>query len=218
MATGTDKKSPSTKASAKGDKAKSGAAKKSNVGAKSAPAGIPRLRQRYKDDIVGALMKEFEYKNVSQVPRLEKVTINFGLGEAVANPNAIKTTLEELELIAGQKPVSTRAKKAIANFKLRAGLPIGVMVTLRRERMWEFLDRLLNVAMPRIRDFKGVSGKAFDGRGNYCVPIKEQTIFPEIPYEKVDKARGMGITIVTTATNDAEAKSLLKQLGMPFRA
>lgn len=218
MATGTDKKSPSTKAAAKGDKAKTGAGKKSNVGAKSAPAGIPRLRQRYKDDIVGALMTEFAYKNVSQVPRLEKVTINFGLGEAVANPNVIKTTLEELELIAGQKPVATRAKKAIANFKLRAGLPIGVMVTLRRERMWEFLDRLLNVAMPRIRDFKGVSGKAFDGRGNYCVPIKEQTIFPEIPYEKVDKARGMGITIVTTATNDAEAKSLLKQLGMPFRA
>jgi large subunit ribosomal protein L5 len=205
MATGTQKKAASKTGAKKAPKA-------------SAPAGVPRLRQRYQDEVIGSLMKEFSYKNVSQVPRIEKVTINFGLGEAVANPNVIKSSLEELELLAGQKPVATRAKKAIANFKLRAGLPIGVMVTLRRERMWEFLDRLMNVAMPRIRDFKGVSGKAFDGRGNYCVPIKEQTIFPEIPYEKVDKARGMGISIVTTANSDAEAKSLLKQLGMPFRA
>jgi len=208
MATGTQKKAAG----------KTGAKKAAPKASKSAPAGIPRLRQRYRDEVIDSLMKEFSYKNVSQVPRVEKVTINFGLGEAVANPNVIKTSLEELELLSGQKPVATRAKKAIANFKLRAGLPIGVMVTLRRERMWEFLDRLMNVAMPRIRDFKGVSGKAFDGRGNYCVPIKEQTIFPEIPYEKVDKARGMGITIVTTANSDAEAKSLLKQLGMPFRA
>jgi large subunit ribosomal protein L5 len=210
MATGTQKK-------AAGDKGAK-ATKATPKAKKSAPAGIPRLRQRYQDDVIGSLMKEFSYKNVSQVPRLEKVTINFGLGEAVANPNVIKTSLEELTLIAGQKPVATRAKKAIANFKLRAGLPIGVMVTLRRERMWEFLDRLMNVAMPRIRDFKGMSPKAFDGRGNYCAAIKEQTIFPEIPYEKVDKARGMGIVIGTTATTDAEAKSLLKQLGMPFRA
>jgi large subunit ribosomal protein L5 len=130
----------------------------------------------------------------------------------------IKTTLDELNLIAGQKPVTTRAKKAIANFKLRAGLPIGCMVTLRRERMWEFLDRLINVALPRVRDFKGISGKAFDGRGNYSLGLKEQTVFPEIDYDKVDKIRGLNISIVTTADNDAEGKSLLKQLGMPFRA
>lgn len=208
MATGTEKKTKSNK----------GAKESPKATGTSAPAGIPRLRTRYKDDVVAALMTEFGYKNVSQVPRLEKVTINFGLGEAVANPNVIKTTVDELNLIAGQKPVTTRAKKAIANFKLRAGLPIGCMVTLRRERMWEFLDRLINVAMPRIRDFKGISGKAFDGRGNYSLGLKEQTVFPEIEYDKVDKIRGLNISIVTTAGNDAEGKSLLKQLGMPFRA
>lgn len=207
MASGTQKKTSNSKAG-----------KKSSIPTgESAKAGIPRLRQRYQDEVIAALMKEFEYGNVSQVPKLEKVTINFGLGEAVANPNVIKTSLEELTVIAGQKPVTTRAKKAIANFKLRAGLPIGCMVTLRRERMWEFLDRLINVAMPRIRDFKGISGKAFDGRGNYSLGLREQTIFPEIDYDKVDKVRGFNISFVTSAQGDAEGKSLLKHLGMPFR-
>lgn len=211
MATASDKTAKSKKpGAAKGgkDKAKTGV---------SAPAGIPTLRQRYQDEVIKALMTEFSYTNINQVPRLEKITINFGLGEAVANPNVIKTSLDELTQMAGQKPVTTRAKKAIANFKLRAGLPIGCMVTLRRERMWEFLHRLISVAMPRIRDFKGISGKAFDGRGNYSLGLREQTIFPEIDYDKVDKVRGYNISIVTTANNDAEGRSLLKQLGMPFR-
>lgn len=185
----------------------------------SADAAVakPRLRVRYEKEIVPALMKEFGYRNPMQVPRLEKVVLNMGLGEAVTNPNIVKTAMEELTAIAGQRAVVTRAKKSIANFKLRAGVPIGCMVTLRGQRMWEFLDRLLNVAIPRVRDFKGVSGKAFDGRGNYSLGLREQIIFPEINYDKVDKIKGLNIAITTTAGTDGEGKTLLKQLGMPFR-
>ncbi len=184
------------------------------------PAGpkmIPRMYTVYMKEIAPALMKEFNYESVMQVPRITKVSLNMGLGEAVSNPNIIKTAVEELTQIAGQKAVITRSKKSIANFKLRAGLAIGCRVTLRRERMWEFLDRLVTFALPRVRDFKGVSGKAFDGRGNYSLGIREQTIFPEINYDKVEKVKGLNVTITTTAKNDAEGKALLKHLGMPFR-
>ncbi|MEM6559820.1 MAG: 50S ribosomal protein L5 [Myxococcota bacterium] len=177
----------------------------------------PRLRARYRDEIVPGLMKEFGYANVMQVPKLSKVVINMGLGEAVANPNIIKSAISDLELIAGQKPVVCKAKKSISNFKLRQGQPIGAMVTLRKARMWEFFDRLVNVAMPRIRDFKGISGKAFDGHGNYSLGLREQIIFPEINYDKVDKVKGMNISVITTAKTDPEAKQLLKQLGLPLR-
>jgi large subunit ribosomal protein L5 len=186
-------------------------------GGNEAPESTPRLQSRYREEIIAALMKDFGYENPNQVPRLEKITLNFGLGEAVTNPNIVKTATEELTSIAGQRAVVTRSKKAIANFKLRAGLPIGCMVTLRRDRMWEFLDRLINVAMPRIRDFKGISGKAFDGRGNYSLGLREQIIFPEINYDKVEKIKGLNVTITTTATTDEEGKALLKHLGMPFR-
>ena len=186
--------------------------------ASKAPATTnARLYERYRNEIVAALMKEFDYGNPNQVPRLEKITVNFGLGEAVGNPNLVKTAVEELTAIAGQRAVITRAKKSIANFKLRAGLAIGCMVTLRSRRMWEFLDRLVNVAMPRIRDFKGVSGKAFDGRGNYSMGVREQIIFPEINYDNVEKIMGFNVTITTTADTDEEGKALLKHLGMPFR-
>jgi large subunit ribosomal protein L5 len=181
------------------------------------PRVPPRMRERYRKEIVPAMMKEFNYVSHMAVPRIEKVTLNMGLGEAVANSNVIKNAAEEISTIAGQKAVVTRAKKSIANFKLRAGVPIGAMVTLRRERMWEFLDRLITIAMPRIRDFKGVSGKAFDGRGNYSMGLREQTIFPEINYDKVEKVRGMNVTITTSARTDEEGKALLKHLGMPFR-
>lgn len=181
------------------------------------PDTPPRLKVRYKDEIIPALMKEFGYANPMQVPRLQKVTINMGLGEAVANPNIVNTAAEELSQLAGQRAVITRSKKAISNFKLRAGQPIGTMVTLRRERMWEFLDRLISVAMPRIRDFKGINGRAFDGRGNYTLGLREQTIFPEINYDQVDKVKGMNITITTTAKTDEEGKALLKHIGLPFR-
>lgn len=177
----------------------------------------PRLRARYRDEIVPGLMKEFGYANIMQVPKLSKVVINMGLGEAVANPNIIKSAIADLELIAGQKPVVCKAKKSISNFKLRQGQPIGAMVTLRKARMWEFFDRLVNVAMPRIRDFKGISGKAFDGHGNYSLGLREQIIFPEINYDKVDKVKGMNISVITTAKTDPEAKQLLKQLGLPLR-
>lgn len=177
----------------------------------------PRLREKYRNELVDALMKEFGYKNRMEVPRLEKITLNMGLGEAVTNPNIIQTAVDELSMIAGQRAVVTRARKSISNFKLREDMPIGCMVTLRAERMWEFLDRLIAVAMPRMRDFKGISGKAFDGRGNYSLGIKEQIIFPEINYDKVETVKGMNVTIVTTAKTDPEAKSLLKHLGMPFR-
>jgi large subunit ribosomal protein L5 len=176
-----------------------------------------RLRHHYKDHVVPALVKEFGYKNVMAVPRLEKVSVNIGLGEATQNAKLMDGAVHELGQIAGQKPVITKAKKSIAAFKLREGMPIGVMVTLRGDRMFEFLDRLMNVALPRVRDFRGVSSKSFDGRGNYTLGIKDQLIFPEIDYNKVEKVKGMNISITTTAKTDAEGLALLKQMGMPFR-
>jgi large subunit ribosomal protein L5 len=180
-------------------------------------AVTPRLRSKYQKDVVPALMKRFGYTNNMQVPRLRKIVINMGLGEAVTNPKLIDSAVQELTAIAGQKPVVTRSKKAIANFKLRAGLPIGVKVTLRRERMWEFFDRLVNLGLPRVRDFRGVGPRAFDGCGNYTLGLKEQIVFPEIDFDKVDKVKGMNITVCTSAESDEEAKELLEQLGMPFR-
>jgi large subunit ribosomal protein L5 len=176
-----------------------------------------RLRERYAKEIAPAIAKEFDIRNPMAVPRLEKIVLNMGLGEAVANSKIIDTAAEELTSIAGQKPVTTRAKKAIASFKLRQGMPIGSMVTLRGDRMYEFLDRLVSVALPRVRDFRGVSPKAFDGRGNYTLGIREQLIFPEIDFNRVDKTRGMNISIVTTARDDEQARALLRALGMPFR-
>jgi large subunit ribosomal protein L5 len=175
-----------------------------------------RLKQKYDDQVVPAMKSEFGYKNSMQVPKLEKITINVGLGEATQNIKALDSTVAEITAIAGQKPVTTRAKKAIANFKLREGVPIGCMVTLRRDRMYEFLDRLIHVALPRVRDFKGVSDRSFDGRGNYSLGLREQIIFPEINPDKVEKARGMTVTITTTAKTDPEGRALLKHLGMPF--
>jgi large subunit ribosomal protein L5 len=177
-----------------------------------------RLKQKYDDQVVPAMKSEFGYKNSMQVPKLEKITINVGLGEATQNIKALDSTVAEITAIAGQKPVITRAKKAIANFKLREGVPIGCMVTLRRDRMYEFLDRLIHVALPRVRDFKGVSDRSFDGRGNYSMGLREQIIFPEINPDKVEKARGMTVTITTTAKTDPEGRALLKHLGMPFGA
>jgi large subunit ribosomal protein L5 len=178
----------------------------------------PRLFESYKAKAIPALTKQFNYKNPMQVPRLEKIVVNMGLGAAVANPKIIDTAVEELKALSGQRPVVTRAKKAIANFKLRAGIPIGAMVTLRSARMWEFLDRLVSVALPRTRDFKGVSRKAFDGKGNYTLGLREQIIFPEINYDRIDAIKGLNISIVTTAKTDEEGRALLQQLGMPFRA
>ena len=175
-----------------------------------------RLKQKYDDQVVPAMKSEFGYRNSMQVPKLEKITINVGLGEATQNIKALDSTVAEITAIAGQKPVITRAKKAIANFKLREGVPIGCMVTLRRDRMYEFLDRLIHVALPRVRDFKGVSDRSFDGRGNYSLGLREQIIFPEINPDKVEKARGMTVTITTTAKSDPEGRALLKLLGMPF--
>lgn len=177
---------------------------------------MARLKQKYSDNVVPSMMQEFAYKNVMQVPRLEKITINIGVGEATQNPKAVDSAVAELVAIAGQKPVVTKAKKAIANFKLRAGIPIGCMVTLRRDRMYEFLDRLIHVALPRVRDFKGISDRSFDGRGNYSLGLREQIIFPEIQADKVEKTRGMTITITTTAKTDQEGRALLKYMGMPF--
>ncbi|MGJ5814925.1 50S ribosomal protein L5 [Paludibaculum fermentans] len=176
-----------------------------------------RLRDLYVTTVVPALTKEFNYSNVMAVPKLEKVTVNIGLGEATQNPKMVDGTVNELGSIVGQKPVVTKARKSIAAFKLREGMSIGTMVTLRGDRMYEFLDRLMNVALPRVRDFRGVSTKSFDGRGNYTLGIKDQLIFPEIDYNKVEKTKGMNICITTTAQTDAEAKALLKLLGMPFR-
>lgn len=175
-----------------------------------------RLYEKYKSEVVPALQKEFGLSNVMAVPRIVKVVINMGLGEAVQNPKGLELAVADLARIAGQKPVVTKAKKSIATFKLRQGMSIGTMVTLRGARMYEFLDRFMNLALPRIRDFRGVSAKSFDGRGNYSIGVKEQLIFPEIEYDKVDKVRGMDITIVTTANTDEEARALLKNMGMPF--
>ncbi|MFQ3536610.1 MAG: 50S ribosomal protein L5 [Aggregatilineales bacterium] len=176
-----------------------------------------RLKQYYRETVVPEMMKEFRYSNVMQVPRIVKVVLNIGVGEALDNAKALDGAVEDLTKITGQKPVITRAKKAVAAFKLREGRAIGVKVTLRNERMWSFLDRLINVALPRTRDFRGISGNAFDGRGNYTLGLREQLIFPEIEYDKIDKVRGMEISIVTTAQTDEEGRRLLKLLGMPFR-
>jgi len=178
---------------------------------------MARLKDIYQERAVPALMKRFGYKNRMEVPKLEKVIINMGLGEAIQNIKILDSAVQELSQIAGQKPVITKAKKSIAQFKLRTGMPIGCMVTLRKERMYEFFNRLVNVALPRVRDFKGLSGKSFDGRGNYALGIREQLIFPEIHYDKIDKVKGMNIVIVTTAKTDEEGKELLRLLGMPFR-
>ena len=211
---------------------KAGQAPRPKGGAKGAPAAEPsapgkrasvsgatppRMRERFRSAVVPAMMKERGYRNPFQVPRLEKVVINMGVGEGKENAKVLDFATADLQAIAGQKPVITRAKKSIANFKLRENVPIGCKVTLRGPRMYEFLDRLLNVALPRVRDFKGVPPKGFDGRGNYNMGLKEQIIFPEIVYDKVDKVRGMDITMVTTAGTDEEAKALLAQLGVPFR-
>lgn len=177
----------------------------------------PRLWKRYDEDVRGALMKQFQYKNVMQAPRVKKVTLNMGLGEAVQNIKLLDSAVDELTQIAGQKAIVTRARRSIASFKLRQGMPIGCTVTLRRERMWEFLDRLITFALPRVRDFKGVSPKGFDGRGNYTIGVKEQVIFPEIDYDKVEQFKGLNITIVTSAETDEEGRALLTELGMPFR-
>lgn len=179
---------------------------------------MARLHQSYLKDIVPHLMKEMGYTNTMQVPKIKKVVINMGLGEAIQNAKALDAAASEITAIAGQKSVITKAKKAISNFKLREGVPIGCMVTLRGSKMYEFLDRLMNVALPRVRDFRGVSDKAFDGRGNYSLGIREQLIFPEIDLDKIDHVRGMTLTIVTSAATDAEGKALLKALGMPFKA
>ncbi len=176
-----------------------------------------RLKERFAKEVAPALMKEFSIANPMAVPRLEKIVVNMGVGEATQNAKALDPAVNEMGQITGQKPVVTRAKKSIASFKVREGQPIGAMVTLRGERMYEFLDRLLNVALPRVRDFRGVSTRSFDGRGNYTLGLKEQLMFPEIDYAKVDKARGMNITIVTTAPDDNQARALLKHLGMPFK-
>ena len=179
--------------------------------------GKPRLQRHYEDVVRAKLQQEFGFSSAMQIPRLEKVVLNVGLGEASKNPKLLDAVVGELGLISGQKPVITKAKQAISNFGLRAGQPVGASVTLRRERMWEFLDRLINVAMPRIRDFRGVSTRSFNGRGNYTLGVKEQLIFPEIDYDKVEKVHGMDITVVTSTTKDDQALALLRELGMPFR-
>ncbi len=216
-------KAPKKEAAPKGDAAPKGepkgeaapkAAKPAKPAAKKSDA---RLKLHYKDRVVPALVKEFGYKNVMAVPKINKVSVNIGLGEATQNAKLMDGAVHELSQIAGQKPVITKAKKSIAAFKLREGMSIGAMVTLRGDRMYEFLDRLMNVALPRVRDFRGVSSKSFDGRGNYTLGIKDQLIFPEIDYNKVEKVKGMNISITTTAKSDAEGLSLLKHMGMPFR-
>ena len=178
---------------------------------------MARLREHYTKNVLPELMKEFGYKNIMAVPKIEKISLNIGLGEATGNPKLMDGAVNELGQIAGQRPVICKAKKSIAAFKLRENMPIGCMVTLRGDRMYEFLDRLINVSLPRVRDFRGISSKAFDGRGNYTLGLKDQLIFPEIDYNKVEKTKGMNICITTTAKTDAEGRALLKQLGMPFR-
>lgn len=217
----TAKKAPAkTKESAK-PKVKEAAEKETAAAAPKPKAEeqklVPRLKERYEKTVVPALMKQFNYKNVMQVPRLVKIVLNMGMGEAITNAKALDHAVDEMTRISGQRPVITRAKKSIATFKLREGMPIGCMVTLRRERMYEFLDRFLSAALPRIRDFKGVPTKSFDGRGNYSIGIKEQVIFPEIELDKIDSVHGLDISIVTTAKTDEEGRALLSHLGMPFR-
>ena len=178
---------------------------------------MTRLKETYQKEIIDGMTKKFGYKNVMQVPKIEKIVINMGVGEAKENSKVLDAAMNDLAIISGQKPVTTKAKNSVANFKIREGMPIGCKVTLRGERMYEFLDRLVNLALPRVRDFRGVNPNAFDGRGNYALGIKEQLIFPEIEYDKVDKVRGMDVIIVTTAVTDEEARELLAQFGMPFR-
>lgn len=184
--------------------------------AETAEKSLPRLKEKYKGEVVPALMQKFGYKNINQVPALEKVVINMGVGEAKDNPKALEGAVTDLTIISGQKPVTINAKRSVANFKLREGMPNGVKVTLRGDRMHYFVDKLMNIALPRVRDFRGVSAKSFDGRGNYALGVKEQLIFPEIDYDQIDKIRGMDIIFVTTAKTDEEAKELLALLGMPF--
>jgi len=216
------KKAPAEKGEKKGEK-KGGAAASRGHEEKakvvSNTAGVaPRFAGKYTKDVIPALTKQFSYTNPNQVPRLQKIVINMGLGAAVTNPKIVDAAVEELRAITGQKPVVTRAKKAIASFKLRAGIPIGAMVTLRSGRMWEFLDRLVTLALPRTRDFRGVSRKAFDGKGNYTLGLREQIIFPEINYDRIDVIKGLNISFVTSARTDEEGRALLQHLGMPFRA
>jgi len=206
----------------KKDKGEKKAQKHSSAAAEGAsatlPEGyVPRMRDHYKKTVVPALTKKFNYGNPMEVPRLQKVTVNMGLGAAVSTPKIIDSAVSDMESLTGQKPVVTRARKSIATFKLRAGLPIGCMVTLRADRMWEFVDRLITLSLPRVRDFRGVSPKGFDGRGNFTMGLKEQIIFPEIDYDKVDAVKGLNITFVTTAKTDEEGRAFLTELGMPFR-
>jgi large subunit ribosomal protein L5 len=184
----------------------------------TAEAVTPRFIAKYKNVAIPALIKQFGYTNPNEVPRLEKIVVNMGLGAAVTNPKIIDSAVEELRAVTGQKPVVTRSKKAIASFKLRAGLPIGAMVTLRKNKMWEFLDRFISIALPRMRDFRGVSRRAFDGQGNYTLGLKEQIIFPEIDYDRIDVIKGLNVSFVTTANTDEEGRALLQHMGMPFRA
>ena len=179
---------------------------------------MDRLKEKYLNEVVPALTEQFGYKNVMEIPQVDKIIINMGVGEAVGNPKALDAAVNDMTMIAGQKPILTRAKKSLAVWKLREGMPIGAKVTLRGSRMYQFLDKFMNIALPRVRDFRGVSAKAFDGRGNYSVGLKEQLIFPEIEYDKIDKLRGMNIVVVTTANTDEEARALLKLMGMPFSA
>ena len=188
-----------------------------NLGGDGVEWAMPYLRKYYKEEVVPQLMSEFGFDNVMQVPRIEKIVVNVGLGEAMDNAKALDATVNDISIITGQRPVITTAKKAIANFKLRAGRQIGVKVTLRGERMWSFLDRFMNIALPRVRDFRGLSPTSFDGRGNYTIGLREQLVFPEMEYDKIDKLRGMEISIVTSARNDEEGRRLLALMGMPFR-
>ena len=227
MAEKTEKPEKSAKA-ARPDKGGEKGKRKEQKGQQAAPAEAkapeppepklpPRLRVRFEEELAAALMRELKIENKMRVPRLEKITINMALNEARDNVKILDAAVEELRQITGQKPVLTRARKAISNFKLREGMPIGVMVTLRRERMWEFFDRLVNIALPRVRDFRGVSDKAFDGRGNYSLGLREHTIFPELNLDKVDKVKGLTVSITTSAKSDFEGQTLLRALGMPFR-
>jgi large subunit ribosomal protein L5 len=212
------KKPRGPKGEGKADKKGEAAVEKSSAAPLTNVKGGSRLKQRFQKEIAPALMKELELENPMAVPRLHKVVVNMGVGEATQNAKVLDPAASELGQITGQKPVITKAKKSIAAFKVREGMPIGAMVTLRGDRMYEFVDRLLNVALPRVRDFRGVSTKSFDGRGNYTLGLRDQLIFPEIDYAKVDKLKGMNVTIVTTAKSDDQARALLKHLGMPFRA
>ena len=213
----TDQQIAGAKAAKAAKAAKDAEPKSTDKHLKEVKPSVVRLRDHYRNDVIPAMTKEFGYKNIMAVPRIHKVVVNMGLGEATSNAKLVDVGADELARITGQKPVTRRAKKSIAAFKVRKGMPIATMVTLRGERMWEFLDRLMSIALPRVRDFKGVSPRGFDGRGNYTLGLKDQLLFPEIDYMKVDKARGMNVSVVTTAKTDEEARKLLQFIGMPFR-